>query len=110
MDRVRELEAELKAMRLLLQEKEHTLADTQEELAIVKSSAHLQQTKALRFQFVENHRSQFSLEDVHPVTRITERILQVADGSYKQAAAPESRGHEAYSVSFLRPPEAVWKS
>ena len=58
-DRVRELEAELKAMRLLLQEKEHTLADTQEELAIVKSSAHLQQTKALRFQFVENHRSQF---------------------------------------------------
>ena len=58
-DRVKELEAELKEMRRLLQEKEHTLADTQEELAIVKSSAHLQQTKELRFQFVENHRSLF---------------------------------------------------
>ena len=82
-DRVKELEAELKEMRRLLQEKEHTLADTQEELAIVKSSAHLQQTKELRFQFVENHRSLFFGEDVHSVTRVTERILQVADGSNK---------------------------
>ncbi|MGF6357373.1 2-keto-4-pentenoate hydratase/2-oxohepta-3-ene-1,7-dioic acid hydratase in catechol pathway [Paenibacillus sp. 4624] len=40
---------------------------------------------------------------------VTERILQVADGSNQQAAASESRGHEAYPVSFLRPPEAVWE-
>ncbi|MGQ8873152.1 transposase [Paenibacillus sp. TSA_86.1] len=40
-DRVKELEAELKEMRLLLQEKEHTLADTQEELAIVKKAVHI---------------------------------------------------------------------
>ncbi|NMI03837.1 transposase [Paenibacillus sp. SZ31] len=40
-DRVKELEAELQEMRRLLQEKEHTLADTQEELAIVKKAVHI---------------------------------------------------------------------
>lgn len=37
-DRVKEFENELKEMRRLLLEKEHTLADTQEELAIVKKA------------------------------------------------------------------------
>lgn len=41
MDRVKELEAELQEMRRLLQEKEDTLADTQEELAIVKKAVHI---------------------------------------------------------------------
>ncbi|SDD54655.1 transposase [Paenibacillus sp. CF095] len=40
-DRVKELEAELQEMRRLLQEKDHTLADTQEELAIVKNAVHI---------------------------------------------------------------------
>lgn len=41
MDRVRELEAELKEMWRQLQEKENKLADTQEELAIVKKAVHI---------------------------------------------------------------------
>ncbi|WP_340027148.1 transposase [Paenibacillus sp. FSL H7-0940] len=40
-DRVKELEAELQEMRRLLQEKDHTLAHTQEELAIVKKAVHI---------------------------------------------------------------------
>ncbi|MFE4710640.1 transposase [Paenibacillus sp. NPDC056722] len=40
-DRVRELEAELKEMRRQLQEKDHQLTDAQEELAIVKKAVHI---------------------------------------------------------------------
>lgn len=41
MDRVRELEAELKEARRLLQENQHKLADAEEELAIVKKAVHI---------------------------------------------------------------------
>lgn len=40
-DRVRELEAQLKEMSRQLQEKEEQLADVQEELAIVKKAVHI---------------------------------------------------------------------
>jgi len=39
-DRVRELEAQLKEMNRQLQEKKHKLADVEEELAIIKKAAH----------------------------------------------------------------------
>ncbi|MEK4062868.1 MULTISPECIES: transposase [unclassified Paenibacillus] len=41
MDRVRELEAQLKEATRLLQEKELKLADAEEELAIVKKAVHI---------------------------------------------------------------------
>ncbi|WP_246188109.1 IS3 family transposase [Paenibacillus tengchongensis] len=84
-DRVRDLEAEIKELRRLLQEKEHKLTDTEEELAIVKkSSAHLQQTKELRFQFMENHRSEFRLEKMCEVLQVSR------SGYYKWRAAKTS--------------------
>ncbi|MEK5491527.1 transposase [Paenibacillus sp. FSL R7-0297] len=41
MDRVRELEAQLKEVNRLLQEKESKLSDVEEELAIVKKAVHI---------------------------------------------------------------------
>jgi len=41
MDRVRELEAELKETRRQLQEHQHKLTDAEEELAIVKKAVHI---------------------------------------------------------------------
>ncbi|WP_234340274.1 transposase [Gorillibacterium timonense] len=68
-DRVREMEAKVREMNRQLQEKEQKLADVEEELAIVKSSAHLQQTKELRFRFIEDHRSAEEPGEGDPYTR-----------------------------------------
>lgn len=40
-DRVRDLEAENRELRRLLQEKDHKLTDAEEELAIVKKAVHI---------------------------------------------------------------------
>ncbi|CAH1059872.1 hypothetical protein [Paenibacillus pseudetheri] len=72
MDRVRELEAQLKEISRQLQEKDNKIADVEEELAIVKKrSAHLQQTKELRFQFIEKHRSEFRLEKMFTTLHVS---------------------------------------
>ena len=63
LDRVKELEAELQEKSgIASRERAHACGYRRRTGDCKKSSAHLQQTKELRFQFVEDHRSEFSLE------------------------------------------------
>ncbi|MFC0216705.1 IS3 family transposase [Paenibacillus chartarius] len=45
--------------------------ELQEELAILKGSAHLRQRKELRFQFIEDHRSEFRVEKMCSVMQVS---------------------------------------
>ncbi|RKN85586.1 IS3 family transposase [Paenibacillus ginsengarvi] len=71
-ERIRELEQLLKEKELEVTAKDQQLAEVEEQLAIVKKdSAHLQQTKEVRFQFIEAHRSEFRVEKMCEVFAVS---------------------------------------
>lgn len=103
MDRVRELEAQLKEATRQLQEKELKLADTEEELAIVKKLCTSSANQGTKIPVYGGPSLRVSLgEDVRHPTRFKERLLQVADGRNQHTETPQSSDHGANPVSFCR--------
>nr|WP_246553348.1 transposase [Paenibacillus tritici] len=110
-DRVRELEAELKEARRQLKEHQDQLADRDEELAIIKKQCTSSADQGTPIPVHEGPSLRVSLgEDVHNPTSIQERVLQVAERQTQSTRTPQGCGEGANPVPFCRPQNAVWES
>ncbi|MFD2877214.1 hypothetical protein ACFTAO_16360 [Paenibacillus rhizoplanae] len=88
-DRVRELEAELKEARRQLQERQDQLADREEELAILKKQCTSSANQGTPIPVHEGTSLRVSLgEDVHHLAGIQEWILQVARSQNQCTGSP----------------------